>query len=342
MNLVAEYIHSLKDANLVKDASYDEKTGEGFVASDKVTYMFSHKEKGFIVSSIEGAREFFCPRVPQTLIRVLASRLFGVQDGEFNGKTYQSVVFLPVQSSEDSVTFQTKEGKQFVCSSSNTLVTLGLYDILYSRNGDQSVLMLPKLFPSSNPVAVASSKLPDLFVSIKNSCLSNKLDTMDDVEVVPAGDVPQKILANKIIFDHSKVGSDVPEMHRILQNADRIFLKNSTSGFDLLVDYAADSDFGLKYSMASNLKATVSQSQQLCSAENRAYSELVDGIEITSSRDLLEEIFNSVESRLDETLTSKFMVQSHKFLANSKEFLESGNLWKVPVSAKEINSFCWG
>lgn len=116
------------------------------------------KDAFFLVSSASVTKglEVRTNKRDAVLSRVLASKLLGVTDAKFGDKEYKGVSVYPTKVLNAAVEFSTASGKTFLVNSSNTRVTLGLYDILYSAGGEHSILMLPELYPS-DPVRVASS-----------------------------------------------------------------------------------------------------------------------------------------------------------------------------------------
>jgi len=330
--ILNSFLNSLVENSLVDSAIFDEESGHGAIVSDKETLPFSLKEKGFVVSG-KDPLETYCPNPEASLVRILSARLFGVKDAVFNGKNYSGVTVYPTKVRSDGVVFSTANGKEFISSSSNTRVTLGLYDILYSRNADSSVLMLPELLPSgSDVVAIASQKFRDCFVSVKTESIMSGATTCTESVCITSGDVSKYVKINQMYGDNSKLGDAAPTAEQMAEHGTDYVLQNSKAGYVLSCKLGLDT--GISYLLEEEVKPSFALVQSSVTAANGLISELDKGV-----------IFSSEHREAIKNLRqqAKPVQQSTTLSYNEAESLGDrvADYWGVPVVSHKVKTVVW-
>lgn len=328
--IVTRFLSALTSNKLVDSAPY--KNGKGaLVISDKII-PFSIQEKGFAVGG-DSPVECYCPNPEASLVRVLSCKLFGVTDVKFKDKLYSSVNVYPKAVRSDGVLFSTADGREFLASSSNTRVTLGLYDILYSRNADSSVLMLPELLPSgSDVVSIASRKVSQYFVSPKNEILSSSLSLVTDEFVASGADVETFKRINAIYQDKSVVAEKAPTPDDLVAVASQAVLSNTANGYRMSASISLDG--GLNYHLEEDVKPSFALVQSSVLAAGEAISDLERGI-IFSNKTHLESVLNLRQDPKAVTEES-----SLSYSSENSPSQRVADFWGIPVMSS-VKSFVW-
>lgn len=328
--MVTRFLGALVANKLVDSAPF--KDGKGaIVISDKIL-PFAIKEKGFAVGG-DTPLECYCPNPEASLIRVLSNKIFGTTTAKFKDTVYNSVNIYPKAIRSDGIIFATANGKEFLTSSSNTRVTLGLYDILYSRNADSSILMLPELLPSgSNVVNIASQKVRDCFVSLKNEVLSASLTTVTDEAIVSGKDTKKAMQVNAIYSDKSALGASAPLNKDLLQVSESTTLTSSKTGYILSSDLSTNT--GITYHLEESVKPDFSLVQSSVLAANHVVSDLEKGV-----------IFSSNHRQAVQNLRQHAVPLSEETtIACSEERSPAGRVstyWGIPVNGDSVKSVVW-
>lgn len=329
--ILSSYLRALTSYSLADSAVFDPESGRGCVTVGSSNYPFAIKEKGFaIAGSVNKA--FFCENPEPVLTKVLSSELFGTKTATFSGKTYNSATVYPVAVQSDAVKFSTASGKQFVVSSDNCRVTLGLYDLLYSRNGEHSVLMLPELLPSGGDnVAIASSKVAECFCTLRSESLGEDFAHVYNGKVICPGDVTQYASINQALGDYSTVGTRAPAVEDVLQSAKDLVLSSNKEGYTLSGSISFD---GVTYYAEKNIRPSLALVQSCVSKQNETMESLASGVILSKVEpEVLAELCKNSISRKDRgSLHSSTEVQT---LQEAKAF------WGLPVQSS-LKTTIWG
>lgn len=331
--ILNSFLGSLLENSLVDSAVYDPASGQGaLIFSGKSTISFSLKEKGFVVSGKDPV-EIYCPNPEASLVRVLSAKLFGTTNAKFGNKVYNSVTIYPKSVRSDGVVFSTADGKEFIQSSSNTRVTLGLYDILYSRNADSSVLMLPELLPSGNDVvSIASQKLRDCFVSVKNECLMPGATTITPEVCIASGDISSYTKINKLYSDLSLIGSAAPTAEQIVDNCDSVVIQSAKTGYTMSSQLSLDT--GISYHLDEVIQPSFALVQSTLNSANHLVNELELGVILSGAH---RQAIKSLREK-PEVVNQKSSLSYH--MAESQGASVS-KYWGVPVAASKVKTFVW-
>lgn len=225
--MIEEFLNSCKSVGAID--SYTATPSKVLVKQNGKSLMV-YRDKGsfFLVSSasVDKGLEVRTNGGEKILARVLASKLLGTRDATFAGKEYHDVSVYPTKVLSSAVEFSTARGKTFLVNSSNTRITLGLYDILYSTGGEHSILMLPDLFPK-DPVPVASS----FSVGLRDEFLSQQLiSSVGDFVALPT---EQKTRLRQNFFFYGKNQKSAVDVNKVIGSSTKCKIASSVSGYQL-------------------------------------------------------------------------------------------------------------
>lgn len=328
--IVTDFLDALVSHKLVDKTFYKEGRG-ALVISEKVI-PFSVKEKGFAVGG-DSPVECYCPNPAASLVRVLSCQLFGTTDAKFKDHVYSSVNMYPKAIRSDGVLFATANGKEFLASSSNSRVTLGLYDLLYSRNADSSILMMPELIPSKDVVSIANHKAAKYFVFPKNSVLSSSLTAVTDEVIVTGADTEKAKQINNIYSDKSILGNNAPANADLVEVSSQCILSSTKNGYTLSSQLSLDN--GITYHLEEEIKPEFSLVQSSVLAANALLSDLDKGV-----------IFSAKHKQaLKNMRYQPKAVSVESSLSIAKEVASSGKtvseFWGIPVYSHRVTSYVW-
>lgn len=236
--------------------------------------------RGFFISQNGKANRVITNKPIALLCREIASGLFGFTNAKYQDKTYQSVCVFPIKQGGGIVQFKTASGGTFAIKSSNTRVTLGLYDLLYAQNAEHSIMMLPVLWGASNvEVEWLNSSVSDFhpyFVSLKSSMMTKDCISASSHTTVKPSKYTKAITCNKYIGDFSNPGSQAPTKRDIIMLG-KTFVYSGIKGHQVrsVLDFE-----GVTYAFASRVNLRDSMVKAICSSAAEDIFEMDNGVEV--------------------------------------------------------------
>lgn len=262
MQRLNAYLVALTQSGIVSDAEVYADGCFHFRDGDN-HYTGQVTPRGYVLSCNGRASRVITNKPLALVCKAIASSVFGTsRQYKVGDRVYQSVSVYPVKRLDNVVVFSSKTGKKFAIKSSSSLVTLGLYDLLYNQNSEHSILMLPVLWGDTPEVEYIHNSLDLLrpyMVSLKSSKLQRGCYHGSDYSrPVKASRVRHLVKANRLIGDFSRPYSESPSFGDIMSRG-RTIVYSSPKGYTLRSCLDID---GLTYAFA----ARVSPSRKLVSA----------------------------------------------------------------------------